>query len=175
MESQRLPKPFLLAWGVLCVCCVTGWSVPQLSGKWVVDPARSSALDPWRKIVLEIEIEGPSVTIAREVSAGRRVSATTYPLRIDETVKVPVAWWTGNRHIGAYMGGDGTESIRASWLDDRTLGVVSHYVLTTSQGETPARSTYEYRLSTDAKSLTVIELRSSRDKPIVHVFARSES
>lgn len=174
MESRRLPNKILFALGALLACSVPGWGVPQLDGKWVVDAAQSSALDPWRRIVLEIDVEGPAVTIAREVSAGRRVSSATYALLIDETVKVPVGWWTGNRHIGAYMGGDGTESIRATWLDNRTLGVVSHYVLATSQGETPARSTYEYRLSPDGSTLTVIELRSSRDKPIVHVFNRAE-
>jgi hypothetical protein len=63
----------------------------------------------------------------------------------------------------------------ASWLDARTLGVVSHYILETSQGSTPVRSTYEYRLSGGGDVLTVIELRSSRDLPIVHVFKRREA
>jgi hypothetical protein len=175
MESQRLPKKIFSASVIWWMLCASAWSVPSLSGKWVVEPAQNSALDPWRKIVLDIEVEGSAVTIAREVSAGRRVSSATYPLKIDETVKVPVAWWTGNRHIGAYMGGDGTETMRATWLDDRTLGVVSHYTLATSQGETPVRSTFEYRLSTDQQRLTVIELRSSRDRPIVHVYTRLES
>jgi hypothetical protein len=79
-----------------------------------------------------------------------------------------------DRHIGAYIGGDGTETMQSEWLDGgRTLRVESRYVLATSQGETPVRSTFEYRLSPDGEELTVIELRSTRNLPIVHVFTRS--
>jgi len=153
---------------------LTSHARADLAGSWQVDPALSSAIDPWRRILLEINLVGDALTIERTVTTGRRNSSQVFPLRIGETVSVPVEWWTGNRHIGAYIGGDGKENLKAEWIDGgEVLRVESHYVLATSQGETPVRSYYEYRLSPDGDELTVIELRSSRPLPIVHVFRRS--
>ncbi len=146
----------------------------DLAGSWRVDPALSSAIDPLRRILLEIDLDGDALNIERTVTTGRRTSSQVYPLRIGETVDVPVEWWTGNRHIGAYIGGDGKETLKTEWIDGGdVLRVESHYTLASSQGETPVRSYYEYRLSPDGDELTVIELRSSRHLPIVHVFRRS--
>lgn len=144
------------------------------TGTWVIDREASTPIDPWSRIVLEISGQGSEITIERTVSAGRRSSSQVYPLRIGEAVKVPVDWWTGNRHIGAYIGGDGTETLQAQWLDGKSvLRIESHYLLATSQGESRVRSYFEYRLSPDGRELTVMELRSSRNRPIVHVFQRS--
>ena len=45
-------------------------------------------------------------------------------------------------------------------------------ILETSQADTPVRVIREMRLSDDENTLVVIELRSSRDKPIVRYFKR---
>ena len=153
---------------------LTSHARAELAGSWRVEPALSSAIDPWRRILLEINLDGDALTIERTVTTGRRNSSQVYPLRIGKTVNVPVEWWTGNRHIGAYMGGDGKETLKAEWIDGGdVLRVESNYALATSQGETPVRSYYEYRLTPDGDELTVIELRSSRQLPIVHIFRRS--
>ena len=146
----------------------------EFTGSWTIDRDAGSAIDPWSRILLDIQADGKAVTLTRTVTTGRRNHAQVYALRIGKTVSVPVEWWTGNRHIGAYIGGDQTEKVHAEWIDDgRTLRVESHYVLATSQGETPVRSYIEYRLSADGETLSVIELRSSRHLPIVHIFNRS--
>ena len=151
-----------------------GTDVPDLAGSWTINRDASSPIDPWGRINLEITVEGDAVSISRTVSTGRRNHTEVYPIVVGEVNKVPVSWWTGNRHIGAYMGGDGTETITAEWLDGgRTLRMESHYVLQTSQGETAVRSYYEYRLAPDGGELTVVELRSSRSTPVVHVFNRA--
>jgi hypothetical protein len=174
MTPFRLPRILLLAGILLGLLPLSLGAAPDLSGSWTIDRDASSAIDPWGRILLDINVDGKAVDISRTVTTGRRNSTQAYPIRIGKEVSVPVAWWTGNRHIGAYMGGDGTETLKAEWLDDgRTLRVESHYVLATSQGETPVRSYTEYRLSAGGDELTVIELRSSRNLPIVHVFKRS--
>jgi len=146
----------------------------SFAGTWALDRESSSAIDPWRRITLEITANGDELVIDRTVSTGRRTSSQAYPLKVGEAVAVPVAWWTGNRHIGAYMGGDGKETITTELLDEgRTLRLESRFVLASSQGETPVRSYAEYRLSPDGETLTVIELRSSRPLPTVHVYHRS--
>ena len=145
-----------------------------MAGSWTIDREASTAIDPWRRINLEIVVDGQSVTIDENVSAGRRKHAEVFPLQVGQTVEVPIAWWTGNRHLGAYIGGDKKQAIRADWLDEgRTLRLESHYILTTSQGDTAVREYSEYRLSPTGEVLTVITLRSSRDRPIVRVFKRA--
>jgi hypothetical protein len=174
MTVTRLLPIQLLAAVFMSLLPLCLGAAPGLSGAWTIDRNASSAIDPWGRILLDIRVDGKAVEISRTVTTGRRNSSQVYPIRIGREVAVPVSWWTGNRHIGAYIGGDGTERLQAQWLDDgRTLRVESHYVLATSQGETPVRSTTEYRLSADGGELTVIELRSSRNLPTVHVFKRS--
>lgn len=171
------PRRFLQTRRLFCLLfslLPAGLAASGLAGSWTIDRAASSPIDPWGRILLEIAVEDGAVTLERTVTTGRRGSTQTYPLRIGKSVKVPVDWWTGNRHIGAYMGGDGTQTMEASWLDGgRTLRVESTFVLATSQGETPVRSYTEYRLSADGEELTVIDLRSSRNLPTVHRFRRS--
>lgn len=147
---------------------------PGFSGKWQVERKLSDAIDPWSRINLDISVEGDRVIIEEMVSAGRRKNSQTYVLDLTKTDNVvPVGWWTGNRHIGAYLGGDGTMKIHAKWLDDgQTLQLESTYILQTSQGETPVRTYTEYRLSHHGKRLTRMILRSTRNRPILHVFTR---
>ena len=147
---------------------------PGFSGKWQIDRDLSSAIDPWSRIALDISVEGDLIIIEEMVSAGRRKNSQTYELDLTKKENVvPIRWWTGNRHIGAYMGGDGTMKIHAKWLDDgQTLQLESTYILQTSQGETSVRNYIEYRLSRDGKRLTRMILRSTRNRPILHVFSR---
>lgn len=174
MSYPRCHRFLLLVAFIGLTVSATVSAAPEFAGSWKIDRDASSAIDPWSRILLDIEADGKAITINRTVTTGRRNHAQLYPLRIGKTVSVPVEWWTGNRHIGAYIGGDKTEKIHAEWIDDgRTLRLESHYVLATAQGETPVRSYTEYRLSADGETLTVIELRSSRHLPIVHLFNRS--
>lgn len=149
---------------------------PDFSGKWVIDKERSTAFDPWSTIELEIEVKGKRVWIDELVSTGRRKNLQSYELDTKASVnEVPIALWTGNRHIGAYIGGDRVMRIVAQWVDeDRTLQLDCNYTLRTSQGETPARSHKEFRISTDGDQLIMMEMRSSRPRPILYVFNREQ-
>ena len=160
-------------WAALLVPSVGLCNEHQINGTWKIDKAAGTPIDPWGSIELVIEADKLEIVVNRTVSTGRRKSSQEYNLMIGEITIADVEWWTGNRHIGAYMGGDGKELMVARWLDGgRTLRVESSLVLATSQGETQIRNYYEYRLSPDGNELTVIELRSSRNRPIVHVFKR---
>ena len=93
---------------------------------------------------------------------------TTIP---SQTVEVD-GWWD-NRHIGAYLGGGKKQTIAAKWLDEgQTLQLNIEMILETSQGESPVRVMREMRLSQDGKTLRVLQIRSSRNLPIVRVFNR---
>lgn len=145
---------------------------PAFSGNWKIDRELSTAIDPWRRILLNINVEGDIVKMEKTVTTGRRNHTEEYKLNLMKTKsEVPIEWWTGNRHIGAYIGGDENMEIQAEWLDQgQTLRTESEFILQTSQGETPVREYSEYRLSRDGNRLTVMTLRSSRPRPIYHVF-----
>lgn len=146
----------------------------DFNGTWVTDAKMSSALDPFRRVELQIDVNGEQVTIVETYTTGRRNNTETYVLNTakDENV-VPISWWSANRHIGAYIGGDKTKRMQADWIDNgKTLQVTSHFVLETSQDETPVRTYAEYRLSRDGQRLTRLELRSTRNLPIIHVYHR---
>lgn len=144
------------------------------SGEWVTIRELSTALDPFRRVELTIDVDGSEIIMEELYTAGRRFNAETYKLdtRKKKTVN-PITWWSANRHIGAFIGGDKTVTMMAEWVDDgSTLKVESSFILETSQSETPVRTYAEYRLSRDGERLTRLEMRSTRSLPIVHVFER---
>jgi hypothetical protein len=144
------------------------------TGTWVTDAKLSSALDPFRRVELEIDVKGGQVILVETYTTGRRSHTETYVLNTDkEENVVPISWWSANRHIGAYLGGDKTLRMQADWIDNgTTLRITSHFLLETSQAETPVRSYTEYRLSRDGQRLTRLELRSTRNLPVIHVYNR---
>lgn len=147
---------------------------PGFAGEWVTDRELSSALDPFNRIELTIAVDGTTIEMVETYTTGRRRASNTYQLDTSvDTNIVPIDWWADNRHIGAFIGGDKTMRIRADWVDNgQTLRLESNYILQTSQGETPVRGYSEYRLSRDGERLTRIDLRSSRNLPVVRVFKR---
>jgi hypothetical protein len=150
---------------------------PDFAGYWETDAEKSSALDPWRRIDMEISVAGDSVTVIRYYDAGRRKAQET--MTLDTSVpsqEVETEGWWDNRHIGAYLGNDNRQTVAAKWLDDsRTLQLSIDLILETSQGETPVRVYRELRLSDDGQRLTDLQLRSSRNLPVVRVYNKSES
>lgn len=149
---------------------------PGFAGKWQLRSDLSTAVDPWRTIRLDIDVDGSVIDIEKTVSSGRRNTTENY--RLDTAVEesfVPMEVWLDNRHIGAYLPHDSGKTIRADWLDGgQTLKMDSSYVLETHQGDTPVRATTEYRLSRGGHRLTMLEIRSSRNRPILHVYERQQ-
>lgn len=157
---------------------------PAFSGLWTIsaaetttrDPeARSTATDPWRNLDIKIEVDGDQVSIVRSFRGGSRITQET--MTVDTSIPsqvVTVEGWWDNRHIGAYLGGGKKQTVAARWLDDgQTLQLNIEMILETSQAETPVRVLREMRLSEDGETLAVIELRSSRNKPVVRFFKKA--
>lgn len=145
-----------------------------LAGTWRFDRARSTELSPWQDYTLTLSLEGDRVTFARQLGAGRRGFAdkmTVDTSRPDNVV--PVAMWPDNRHLGAYIGGDRTKRVRAAWLDGgRILRLSTDLVLSTSQGDRAVNILSDYKVSANGAVLTLTELRSTRNRPVVYVFNR---
>ena len=166
----------LLALSILLVLLFpTARANPGFVGRWEIDTSRSTALDPWRSLAIEIAIDGNHVSITRLFGGGTRVAQES--MTVDTTIAsqtVEVEGWWDNRHIGAYLGGGKEQTVTARWLDDgQTLQLNIEMILETSQGETPVRALREMRLSRDGRTLRALQLRSSRNLPIVRVFTKA--
>lgn len=147
--------------------------VPSLAGEWKIDLARSTELSPWKDYVLKIRVDGDAVTMDRQLAWASRQYSDTMTAHIGRTESVPVEMWPENRHLGAYISDDHTKKVHAEWLDDgRLLRLSTDLVLETQQGPRDVNILSDYKLSTNGQLLTLIELRSTRNRPIVYLFNR---
>lgn len=146
-------------------------------GTWQIIQDRSTSVDPWRRLRLDIRVESERVILNRIWSgnreAGTYVDSTT--VRTDGTpAQIAMGQWPDNRHLGAFLAGDSTKQVTARWLDDgRTLRMQTRLHVRTSQGTRPIRIYSEYRLSPDQTRLTLLELRSTRPRPLHYTFRRA--
>lgn len=146
-----------------------------LAGSWKIDLTRSTELSPWKDYDLTIAVDGPTITLQRRLAWGRREFKDAMSFRTDRPEKVPVEMWPDNRHLGAYIGGDRTKTVHAEWLDDqKVLRVQSDLVLDTQQGPRAVNILSNYKVSASGTLLTLTELRSTRNRPIIYVFTRAK-
>lgn len=145
-----------------------------LAGEWRYDASRSTELSAWTACDLRIAIVGDKVSIHRRLSWSRRdyEDQTDFTLA-QPAVTVPADWWPDNRHLGAYIGADHTKRVRGESLDQgRILRVTTDLVLETQQGSRAINGLSDYKVSTSGDQLTLTELRSTRNRPIVYIFKR---
>ncbi len=171
---RRLLCLVLLLAGSLSRLSAAAPDARLLAGTWRFDPARSTELSAWGALRLVVAVDGPHITLTRQYAAGRRTYDEVTALDLTRAVNlVPVDWWPDNRHLGAYVGGDKTKHIRAELLDGgRMLRTNADLVLATQQGERAVNILSDYKVSANGAQLTLIELRSTRNDPIVYVFHR---
>lgn len=148
-----------------------------LAGSWRYVPERSTALSAWGALKLTIAVNGSVVTLTREYDAGRRNFRDSATIDLSKSVNiVPIEWWPDNRHIGAYIGGDHTKKFRAKLFENgRLLRTSADVVLATQQGEHTVNILSDYKVSANGQQLTLIELRSTRNDPIVYIFKRVDA
>jgi hypothetical protein len=77
--------------------------------------------------------------------------------------------------MAVYPAKGGVTHTTAEWIDDnRTLRTETHTPVEVSQGNVNMRITSEYRIGEGGKTLTLIELHSSRSRPLVYFFRKVE-
>lgn len=173
-------KTFLacLLLSLIAACGFAASPTPSLlAGSWHFEPERSTELSPWKDYELTIAVDGTNVTFKRRLAWGRRHFSDEYTM---DTAKadtvVPVEMWPENRHLGAYIGGARTKRVNAVWLDGgRILRLSTDLVLATQQGDRAVNILSDYKVSANGAVLTLTELRSTRNRPIVYVFTRVPS
>jgi len=151
-------------------------AAPGLAGRWELVPQRSSALNFWTTMLLDISVDGTKVQLTRTLSSPSEHASTQEVFNLDTTKNdnvCPISWYADNRYMGLYIGGDGAKHIRASWLDNgRTLRLDANLVVNAQQGARPINILSDYKLSANGAELTLIETRSARMTPFVYVFTR---
>ena len=167
----------LLLLCVLSAAAATAASAASLHGHWRLDPERSTNLAAWRSFDLSIALTDSTARLERRLGWGRRVHEETMEVPLDGTrTAVAVPYWADNRHLGAYIGGDRQKQVRARLLDGgRILRLESDLTVETQQGERAINILSDYHLSADGQTLTLIEIRSTRSRPVVYVFRRATS
>jgi len=146
---------------------------PELSGRWRMVPALSSALDGWNMMDLVIAQEGSQIRITHEMQwratkyKATNVVDTTREVASDKFFRVE------QRHMAVYPAKAGVTHTLAEWIDGgRTLRTESMTPVEVSQGDVMMRITSEYRIGEGGETLTLIELHSSRHRPLVYYFRK---
>jgi len=146
------------------------------AGKWKLEAGRGSSIKPWDGETLVVSLQGDTVKMDRHLSWGhdRRVSDSTTLKADGRTVTSnPVAFWLDTWYSNAYIGGDHCKRVLASWIEPgRVLAVETSLSLELQQGDVPVHIHDEYHRSSDGRTLTLLEIRSSRDQALSYVFAR---
>ena len=166
---------FLLALVGHLGAAVNSASAP-LAGEWRIDLERSTELSPWKDYRLLITVDGDAVTLERHLAWGPREFTDRMTLHPGRTETVPVVMWPDNRHLGAYISDAHTKQVRAESIDGgRLLRLSTDLVLETQQGARAVNILGDYKVSASGDQLTLIELRSTRNRPIVYLFNRVTS
>ena len=152
-------------------------SADQLSGTWVINKERSTAIDPWTDLQIEIDATASRLTLKRTWAGyhGYAVSdSMTIPID-SSSHEVSMSQWPDNRHIGAFLASESSRSVSAHWLDEgQTLQVTNRLSLSVSQGTSQVRTHREYRVSPTGSYLIVLELRSTRPRPIRYTLEQTD-
>ncbi|MBI5688773.1 MAG: hypothetical protein HZC55_01655 [Verrucomicrobia bacterium] len=146
---------------------------PAFAGRWRLDPAQSTALDGWTAVDLVVRLQGTKVDLQHDMAwratkvTGTNTVDTAAPVEIRNFFRID------QRHQAVYAQPQKTARTTAAWIDGgRTLRVEALVPLEISQGDTTVRHTLEYRLLEGDNTLLLIELRSSRPRPLVYRFTR---
>jgi hypothetical protein len=171
---SRRPRHFLFLLLATLPLFASATDSPPLVGKWHIDLARSTELSPWKSFDLDVSWSDNALTLRRKLAWGRRefTDSMTIEPGAPETV-VPVEMWPDNRHLGAYIGAAKAKHVHAEWLDHRRiLRLSTDLVLETQQGSREVNILSDYKISANGQQLTLTELRSTRNRPIVYLFSR---
>lgn len=166
-------KSHLIRLLLLAALAVTAQAHPDFAGRWRLDPALSTALDGWQKMDLVVGLDGTRVALTHDMTwRATRLQATNV-FDTAAAVELRDFFRVEQRHMAVYPAKGGITRGSAEWLDgSRTLRTEVHTPVEVSQGDVVMRITSEYRLSETGDLLTLIELHSTRNRPLIYVFRK---
>ncbi len=152
-------------------------SVNRFDGIWTLQKEKSTNIDPWEEWSLQITNGGSSVTMIKDLRAGRYGQKDTMHIIADgKPHEIPMhpGKWLENVHLAVYGSGSAVRTVVATSTDS-TLQLRITEKLQTEQGEAMVVISQHYSISADNTTLTMDETRSSRTTgPSLHyVFSLS--
>ena len=165
---------FWKALGFLLVLPLAAWAAnPALAGRWRLDPKRSTALDGWTAWDLVVSLEGTRVDLRHDMQWRATKLTATNAVDTAKPTTVPDFFRVEQRHMALYPVRGALTPMRAEWLDsERTLRVEATPQIESSQSTGPMRIYQELRLIEGDQELLLIELHSTRGKPLVYRFTK---
>jgi hypothetical protein len=157
---------------VISILLVLMWSTvslgqgdPGFNGKWILEPERSTEIDLYGALCVEIQESSPIVTVVHTWGTGRSYNDSLV-LRTDGSINyLPVQdrVWPTNVFMGISMQRDAVREIKAFWeRKGMTLRTEESYWVLASQGRSKVASTSSYELSDDKSTLILKVSRSTR-------------
>ena len=144
---------------------------PDLEGHWRLDPARSSALDGWQEMDLVFALDGSEIAITHQMRWRATNYRATNLVDTSKSVASDKFFRIEQRHMSVYPAKGGITHTTAEWIDeDCTLRTETNTPVEVSQGDVNMRITSEYRIGEGGETLILIELHSSRPRPLVYFF-----
>ena len=148
---------------------------PEIVGQWQLDVARSSALAGRPDMRSFISSHDTQVDIRHEMRWRSTRYRATNTVDTAKSVASDSFFRVEQRHKAVYPAKGGVTHTTAEWIDDnRTLRTETHTPVEVSKGNVNMRITSEYRIGEGGKTLTLIELHSSRSRPLVYFFRKVE-
>jgi hypothetical protein len=155
-----------------------GQGNPDLLGSWELLPEKSTDIDHFRMLTLDLRAEGKSLTIVQTWRARKSVRDSLVLVPGGPPVDVPVNDWVfpANVFMGFRMPEGGKRKIAARWEGGGTiLRLDESYALHGSQGKRPVSAVHRYELSQDKEILVYRLNRSTRKSgpEMKYLFKRS--
>ncbi len=144
------------------------------AGRWQLDTKRSTALDGWSTADLVISIDGNIVLFRYEMTWHATKVTAENEAKTNTAIEHPDFFRIDQRHMAVYARPKEAAHVQpAVWLDgEHTLRIEAQVPLETSQGNTTMRLYQEYRLLEGGNELVLIELHSTRSRPLIYQFTK---
>jgi len=163
----------LLASLLLLILPLSAIAASPFEGRWRLDRTRSTAVDGWSEWDLIISVDGSRVNLRYDMDWHTTKFSAVNTVDTAQPVTLANFFRVEQRHMALYPAKGQPTPVRAAWLDaGRTLRVEADASIEISQGQAVMRIYSEYRLVEGDRELLLIELHSSRPRPLVYRFTK---
>jgi len=154
-------------------------AAPGIEGRWELVREKSTDIDLFETLAVDIRFDGPGLTLIRTWGAGRSFrDSLALPLG-GAVAHVPVTSrvFPSNVFMGLMMPVGTVRDVRAWRPDANTLRLEESFQIRGSQGESPETQTGLFTLSGDGSTLTYEASRSTRTSgpPVKYLLKRAGS
>ncbi len=138
----------------------------DMNGKWKMINKKSSFLDYYQDMTLEITVNKNNSVIITKMGPKRKYEerlAFTTDRKINQ-IEIKDGTFSTNIHMGLRLPVGAKKEIIANWEKDNSLKVVEKYDYFASQGKKQGEMTFIYQLSPNKDLLTCTIIRPTRQK-----------